>query len=354
MRVLSSLFRRLFLEALDAAFRAGELSFHAKPVELAEPARFAQLLDAARGVTWVVNTNSPFGGPDQVFGDLGRYTHRVAISNSRLVRIEDGSVAFRWKDYRHHDRQKVMTLEADEFLRRFLLHVLPDGFQRIGHDGLLRQPGPGGPACPVPPAPGGAPTADAGAGLDLADPRYCYEALRTLPVRCIGARSAIPDIWSGSASDRQLRPHPCLAGRYVMTGPASPLRQTRTCCRHRRRPARRRTGPPAATRGQPPGTVRHPASLRPRYFSSRPTNPAQTGLAPVGQSVRLALAITIGGILLSNPHSAAVMSRGFVQYVLSASPGPRHNALVACKVMAGDRGWRKERYPFRTQGAIHT
>src|SRR5690349_4404438 len=74
---------------------------------------------------------------EQVFEYLGRYTHRVAISNSRLVRIEDGSVAFRWKDYRHHDRQKVMMLEADEFLRRFLLHVLPDGFQRIRHYGLL-------------------------------------------------------------------------------------------------------------------------------------------------------------------------------------------------------------------------
>jgi Putative transposase/Transposase zinc-binding domain len=137
VRVLSSLFRRLFLEALAAAFRAGELSFHASLGELAEPARFAQLLDAARGVTWVVYAKPPFGGPEPVFEYLGRYTHRVAISNSRLVRIEDGSVAFRWKDYRHHDRQKVMTLEADEFLRRFLLHVLPDGFQRIRHYGLL-------------------------------------------------------------------------------------------------------------------------------------------------------------------------------------------------------------------------
>src|SRR3954471_12825661 len=95
VRVLSSLFRRLFLEALDAAFRAGELSFHASLGELAEPARFAQLLNAARGVTWVVYAKPPFGGPEQVFEYLGRYTHRVAISNSQLVRIEDGSVAFR-------------------------------------------------------------------------------------------------------------------------------------------------------------------------------------------------------------------------------------------------------------------
>src|SRR3954451_10105684 len=137
VRVLSSLFRRLFLEALDAAFRAGELSFHASLGELAEPARFAQLLDAARGVTWVVYAKPPFGGPEPVFEYLGRYTHRVAIANSRLVRIEDGSVAFRWQDYRHHARQEGMTLEADEFPRRFLLHVLPEGDQRIEHSGLL-------------------------------------------------------------------------------------------------------------------------------------------------------------------------------------------------------------------------
>ena len=176
VRVLSSLFRRLFLEALDAAFRAGELSFHASLGELAEPARFAQLLDAARGVKWVVYAKPPFGGPEQVFEYLGRYTHRVAIANSRLVRIEDGSVAFRWKDYRHHDRQKVMTLEADEFLRRFLLHVLPDGFQRIRHYGLLGNRGRATKlalcrrllAPPPPPMP---------VLAELADPRDRYEAL---------------------------------------------------------------------------------------------------------------------------------------------------------------------------------
>jgi putative transposase/transposase-like zinc-binding protein len=137
VRVLSSLFRRLFLEALDAAFQAGELSFYGSLGDLAEPGRFARQIRAARGVEWVVYAKPPFGGPEQVFDYLGRYTHRVAIANSRLVQIEDGTVAFRWKDYRHHDRQKVMTLSADEFLRRFLLHVLPDGFQRIRHYGLL-------------------------------------------------------------------------------------------------------------------------------------------------------------------------------------------------------------------------
>jgi len=176
VRVLSSLFRRLFLEALDAAFRAGELSFHASLGELAEPARFAQFLNAARSVKWVVYAKPPFGGPEQVFEYLGRYTHRVAISNSRLIRIEDGSVAFRWKDYRHHDRQKVMTLEADEFLRRFLLHVLPDGFQRIRHYGLLGNRGRATRlalcrrllAAPPPPMP---------VLAELADPRDRYEAL---------------------------------------------------------------------------------------------------------------------------------------------------------------------------------
>jgi hypothetical protein len=138
--------------------------------------RFAQFLNAARGVKWVVYAKPPFGGPEQVFEYLGRYTHRVAISNSRLVRIEDGSVAFRWKDYRHHDRQKVMTLEADEFLRRFLLHVLPDGFQRIRHYGLLGNRGRATRlalcrrllAAPPPPMP---------VLAELADPRDRYEAL---------------------------------------------------------------------------------------------------------------------------------------------------------------------------------
>ena len=176
VRVLSSLFRRLFLEALDAAFQAGDLSFYGNLGDLAEPGRFAQELRAARGVDWVVYAKPPFGGPEQVLEYLGRYTHRVAIANSRLVTIEDGTVAFRWKDYRHHDRQKVMTLSADEFLRRFLLHVLPDGFQRIRHYGLLgnRNRAAKLALCrrlleaPLPPAP---------VLAELADPHDRYEAL---------------------------------------------------------------------------------------------------------------------------------------------------------------------------------
>jgi len=137
VRVLSSLFRRLFLEALDQAFRAGELVFRGSLVDLNEAGRFAEQLQTARAIDWVVYAKRSFGGPEQVLDYLGRYTHRVAIANSRLTEIGDSTVSFGWKDYRHHDRRKVMTLDAHEFIRRFLLHVLPDGFQRIRHYGLL-------------------------------------------------------------------------------------------------------------------------------------------------------------------------------------------------------------------------
>jgi Putative transposase/Transposase zinc-binding domain len=135
--VLSSLFRRLFLEQLEQAFRAGELTLRGALTDLNAADRFAELLRVARSIDWVVYAKPPFGGPQHVLEYLARYTHRVAIANARLTRIDDDSVSFRWKDYRHHDRQKVMTLDADEFIRRFLLHVLPDGFQRIRHYGLL-------------------------------------------------------------------------------------------------------------------------------------------------------------------------------------------------------------------------
>ncbi len=137
VRVLSSLFRRLFLEELERAFQAGELVFHGKLANLSDVGRFAEQLGAARSIDWVVYAKPPFGGPEHVLNYLGRYTHRVAISNNRLTQIDDETVSFRWKDYRHHDRQKIMTLSADEFIRRFLMHVVPDGFQRIRHYGLL-------------------------------------------------------------------------------------------------------------------------------------------------------------------------------------------------------------------------
>lgn len=137
VRVLSRLFRRLFLAQLQAAFARGRLHFAGPLAALQDPAAFAQYLAPLRQIEWVVYAKPPFGGPAQVLEYLGRYTHRVAISNHRLLAIEEGQVRFRWKDYRHHDRQKTMTLEAVEFIRRFLLHVLPTGFHRIRHYGFL-------------------------------------------------------------------------------------------------------------------------------------------------------------------------------------------------------------------------
>ena len=137
VRVLSKLFRRLFLEGLQAAFDAGELGFFGAIAELGKPTAFARRLRELRHLDWVVYAKRPFGGPAQVLAYLSRYTHRVAISNSRLVWMENSEVAFRWKDYRHHGKSKLMALDAHEFIRRFLLHALPDGFHRIRHYGFL-------------------------------------------------------------------------------------------------------------------------------------------------------------------------------------------------------------------------
>ncbi len=137
VRVLSRLFRRLFLAQLQTAFDAGHLRFFNALEPLQAPRAFARHLAPARRAEWVVYAKPSFGGPQHVLEYLGRYTHRVAISNNRLIDFGEGKVTFRWKDYRHASRQKVMRLEAQEFMRRFLLHVLPDGFQRIRHYGLL-------------------------------------------------------------------------------------------------------------------------------------------------------------------------------------------------------------------------
>jgi hypothetical protein len=137
VRVLSRLFRRLFIDELRAAFAAGELGFFGDLANLTEPAAFIRRLRELRRVDWVVYAKPPFGGSAQVLAYLARYTHRVAIANSRLLSMTGTAVAFRWKDYRHHGKAKIMTLEADEFIRRFLLHTLPDGFHRIRHYGFL-------------------------------------------------------------------------------------------------------------------------------------------------------------------------------------------------------------------------
>jgi len=137
VRVLSRLFRRLFLKRLQAAFNSGRLSFFSSLQHLQDPQAFAQCLAPLRQSEWVVYAKRPFGGSQQVLAYLGRYTHRVAIANNRLLSMQQGKVSFRWKDYRDHDSYKTMTLEAHEFIRRFLLHVLPSGFQRIRHYGFL-------------------------------------------------------------------------------------------------------------------------------------------------------------------------------------------------------------------------
>jgi hypothetical protein len=139
IRVLSRLFRRLFLERLTAAYQAGRLEFFADLAALAEPAAFKSHLDALQKVEWVVYAKRPFGGPDAVLAYLSRYTHRIAIANSRLVAFDGECVTFKWKDYRANAdaRYKLMTLDVDEFIRRFLIHVLPDGFHRIPHYGLF-------------------------------------------------------------------------------------------------------------------------------------------------------------------------------------------------------------------------
>lgn len=139
VRVLSRLFRRLFIDGLMALHRSGKLTFFSDLGRLTQAQAFAEWLTPFRKTEWVVYAKPPFGGPEAVLAYLSRYTHRVAISNSRLVSADAGNVAFRWKDYRikRGDRMKVMRLATDEFIRRYLIHVLPEGFHRIRHYGLL-------------------------------------------------------------------------------------------------------------------------------------------------------------------------------------------------------------------------
>ena len=137
VRVLSLLFRRLFLEHLQNAFDSGKLRFFAALESCRDRRAFARYLEPVKKAKWVVYAKRPFAGPEQVLDYVGRYTHRVAISNNRLLDIEAGQVSFRYKDYRDRDQQKTMTLSAEEFIRRFLLHILPHGFHRIRYYGFL-------------------------------------------------------------------------------------------------------------------------------------------------------------------------------------------------------------------------
>jgi hypothetical protein len=137
------LFRRRFLEALDQGHRAGQLTFFCEHAALADASTFADWMAPLRQCQWVVYAKRPFAGPEAVLAYLSRYTHRVAISNQRLVAMDEHGVTFKWKDYRAKGRTKykTMTLAADEFMRRFLLHVLPTGFTASATTACLPTPG---------------------------------------------------------------------------------------------------------------------------------------------------------------------------------------------------------------------
>jgi hypothetical protein len=137
VRVLSRLFRRTFLTALGQAVARGALGFHGPCQALAAPPMWRRFVATLRQTEWVVYAKPPLAGPQQVLQYLARYTHRVAITNRRLLACDEGKVTFRWKDYQRGNRQRTMTLDAVEFLRRFLLHVLPRGFKRIRHYGFF-------------------------------------------------------------------------------------------------------------------------------------------------------------------------------------------------------------------------
>ena len=141
VKVLSRLFRAKFVAYLQTAFRAGKLGFHGELKSLGEKRNFVEWLTRLARSEWVVYAKPPFGGPRPVLKYLARYTHRVAISNQRLISLEDGRVTFRWKNYARASEPATMTLKAEEFIRRFLLHVLPTGFVKIRHFGFLANRG---------------------------------------------------------------------------------------------------------------------------------------------------------------------------------------------------------------------
>jgi len=140
VKVLSRVFRGKFIAGLKRLFRQKKLSFQGKLKALQQPQAFPRFLRQLFRQDWVVYAKPPFGGPEYVLQYLARYTHRVAISNHRLISLADGQVTFRWKDYAHGNKKRKTTVTAEQFLRRFLLHVLPRGFVRIRHFGFLAAP----------------------------------------------------------------------------------------------------------------------------------------------------------------------------------------------------------------------
>jgi hypothetical protein len=204
VRVLSRLFRRLFLAGLADAHTAGRLAFFGDLDDLRDPRTFAALLAPLRRKNWFVYAKPPFAGPEAVLAYLARYTHRVAIANSRLLRIDDSGITFRYKDYRRDERARyrTMTLPPGEFIRRFLLHVLPKGFHRIRHYGLLASAGCKANiarareliAVPVPPDP---PDED-----DNTDQATGPAPDHRPPCPCCGGRMIIVEIFEGGAAPR--------------------------------------------------------------------------------------------------------------------------------------------------------
>ena len=205
VRVLSRLFRRLFLDRLAAAHAEGRLVFFGQIASLADRAAFTDRIAPLRRAEWVVYAKRPFAGPESVLAYLARYTHRVAISNSRLVSMDQKGVTFGWKDYRQDGpaRRKLMTLAPAEFIRRFLIHVLPGGFHRIRHYGLFANAGRAAnlvkarALLQVPPP---APTDTS------ADPETTVEAAKACP--CCGGRMILIEIFERGASPRTEPPRP--------------------------------------------------------------------------------------------------------------------------------------------------
>jgi hypothetical protein len=205
VRVLSRLFRRLFLDKLAAARARGQLAFFGDLAKLADPEAFAAHLAPLRRAEWVVYAKPPFGGPAAVLAYLARYTHRVAITSSRLLAMDDHVVRFRWKDYRAADpktgavKLKTMALGPDEFIRRFLLHVLPAGFHRIRHYGLLAK-GPRAPDLDRLRALIAVQTAAAARPVEAGEPEPPAPVLPVCP--CCGGRMRIVEIFSRGRTPR--------------------------------------------------------------------------------------------------------------------------------------------------------
>ena len=210
VRVLSRLFRRRFLEALVLAHGAGQLQFFGEFANLADPTAFTDWLRPLRKCEWVVYAKRPFAGPAAVLAYLSRYTHRVAMSNQRLIAMDERGITFRWKDYRSKERTRIktMTLSPAEFMRRFLLHVLPGGFHRIRHFGLLANGGRRENLVKVRELLQVAPrvvleTADAEAAITLVQPTFvcpaCGAAMVIIEIFLRGQAIRAPPLWPGAS-----------------------------------------------------------------------------------------------------------------------------------------------------------